>query len=292
MTPSSFSVPPTRALLAAAALAIPLLCACLAGCPASVVRPERPWRDADAALRAHASMRRRLHSLRGEARVDQRGDDGARVRGTVVLLVQRPDRVRFDVMTQFGPAAILTSDGARFALADFREHTYLHGPTCPENVARLLGIPLSGDQIGLMLLGGTPRIVARSSTIGVDAETGRYVVQLRGDGGSRQRIEFAIREADRRAPPEEQRLRLVLSELFDPRGRTVWRVSYDDYRVVPLGDMGIAMPFHVRFEHPARGTDTIMRFRELVPNPEIAAEVFHQGPIPGLVDEEVPCGAP
>jgi hypothetical protein len=298
MTPSGLTARPHRAgaaLLASrsfavllAALALAVLC----GCPAAVVRPDQPWQDAEAALRAHASMRRRLTSLRGEARVDQRGEDGGRVRGTVVLLVQRPDRVRFDAMTQFGPAAVLTSDGARFAFADFRERRYLHGPTCPENIGRLLGIPLSGEQVGTLLLGGTPRIVASASAIEVDAATGHYVVSLRGAGGLRQRIELGIREADRRAPPGQQRLRLLRSELFDPRGGLVWRVTYDDYRVVPLGEMGVAMPYEVRFEHPAQGTDTIMRFRELVPNPDLDPEVFHQGPIPGLADEEVPCGAP
>ncbi|MCG8555331.1 MAG: hypothetical protein MJD61_08600, partial [Proteobacteria bacterium] len=54
-----------------------------------------------------------VRGLQAEARVDQRGTEG-RVRGTVWMFVERPSRVRFDVMTQFGPASVLTSDGRVF----------------------------------------------------------------------------------------------------------------------------------------------------------------------------------
>jgi hypothetical protein len=49
-------------------------------------------------------------------------------------------RLRFDAMTQFGPAAILTSDGQRFAYSDLRSRRFLTGETCERNIARFLEI--------------------------------------------------------------------------------------------------------------------------------------------------------
>src|SRR5688572_27303436 len=119
--------------------------------------PTHPHPSADSALRAHRALRSPALAIRAEARVDQRGRDG-RIRGTVLMFIERPENVRFDAMTQFGPAAILTSDGTGFALTDLRENRYLVGQTCPRNIARLLGIPLAGSEVTRLLLGDTPFI--------------------------------------------------------------------------------------------------------------------------------------
>ena len=97
-------------------------------------------------------MRRPARVFRGDARVDRRDAEG-RIRGTVLMILERPDRVRFDAMTQFGPAAVLTSDGETFALTDLREDRFFVGPTCPQNIARLLGMPLTAEEIAQLLVG-------------------------------------------------------------------------------------------------------------------------------------------
>ena len=259
----------------------------LAGCP-HVVRPTQPWSDAQQALRAHDSLRARVRSLRAEARADQRGAQG-RVRGTVLMFVERPDRVRFDVMTQFGPAAVLTSDGRTFAMADLRERTFRTGRACPSSIARLLGMPLSSEDVGRLLLGGTPRIESVRETIAVDEEDGRYRIVLYGRDRGRQEIDLGVRAADEHAPPAEQRLRLLRSEVFDARGRTLWRVTYDDYRVVPLGEQGVAVPYEVFFEHPGRESDTRLRFEDIDLNVAVPAGAFEQTPAPGLRVERIAC---
>lgn len=259
----------------------------LAGCP-HIVRPTQPWSDARAALRAHDSLRSRVLTLRAEARADQRGADG-RVRGTILMFVERPDRVRFDVMTQFGPAAALTSDGHVFAMADFRERRFITGRACASNIARLLGMPLTSAEVGQLLLGGTPRIESVRETIAVDEDDGRYHIVLHGRDGGRQEIELGIRAADEHAPPMEQRLRLLRSEVFDARGKTLWRVTYDDYRVVPLGEQGVAVPYEVFFEHPGRESDTRLRFEDIDLNVTVPDGAFQQSPAPGLRVEEVRC---
>lgn len=243
--------------------------------------------DAHVALRYHESMRRPLTSIRAEARVDQRGNDG-RVRGTVLMFVETPDHVRFDAMTQFGPAAILTSDGVDFALTDLRENRYLFGPACPANIARLLGIPMSAHDTTAFLLGRTPVIETDDTSIECIGDA-TYRIELRGADGRRQEIELQVREADLNAPLLEQRMRLLRSELYDTRGKTVWRATYDDYRVIPLGEMGVAVPYVVQIEQPQLGSDTLVRFEEITVNPEIPGEVFTQSARAGVRQERVTC---
>jgi len=236
-------------------------------------------------------MRQPARAIRAEARVEQWGNDG-RIRGTVMMFIARPEHVRFDAMTQLGPAAILTSDGVRFALTDLRENRYLTGPTCPANIARLLGIPMSGSDVTLFLLGDTPRIEAESREI-VCTSDGTYLVTLHAADGREQEIELDIRDYDRESPPTEQRLRLLRSEVLDDRGRTEWRATFEDYRVIrdpgSAEGMGVAMPFRVRFEHPRENADTLVRFQDIDLNVEVPSGAFQQSPRPGLPSEEVSC---
>ncbi len=278
-----------RLALLTATAAIALLST---GCP-GVACPARPHTDPGRALLAHRSMRRPAHVLRAEASVEQWGRDG-RIRGTVMMFVERPASVRFDAMTQFGPAVILTSDGEAFALTDLRENKYMDGPTCPANIARLLGIPMSGADVTLFLLGDSPRLDTDDRSIEC-VGGGRYLVTLRGDDGRRQELELAVREWDveRNAAPDEQRLRLVRSELFDAGGTTIWRATFDDYRVVPDPESdegyGVAMPFRIRFEHPTEHADTTVRFEQIDINIDVPPGAFRQTPRPGIPPEHVTC---
>ena len=216
--------------------AILVLALGLAGCPGRPC-PARPFGEATDLLSSYRDMRRPARVMRAEATVDQRSGDG-RVRGTVLMFVERDDRVRFDAMTQFGPAAILTSDGEQFALTDLRENEFFVGPTCEANIERLLGLRFSGPEVTRLLLGETPRIEAASREVRCD--DGRYHVTLHAADGRRQELELEVREADVAAAPADQRLRMRKSEVFAPDGQLEWRVTYDDYRFVadPTDDAG------------------------------------------------------
>jgi hypothetical protein len=212
-----------------------------------------------------------------------------------MLMVERPNRVRLDAMTPFGPAAVLTSNGERFALTDFRSDRFMRGQACPENIARLLGIPFSGEQVAAFLLGNTPRLKAQSQTIECTGE-GTYRVALHGADGYSQEIDLDVRDADRKGVvPDQQRLRLVRSELYDPGGRTVWRVELSDYRIVedPRSDAkpryGVAMPFEMHFWHARKGADAVLKFERVELNVSIPAEAFDQENRPGMRSEEVRC---
>lgn len=264
-----------------------LVFAC-SGCPRPGC-PTTPMSDANRALRMHRSLRRTIRTVRGVARVDQRGEQG-RVRGTVLISLERPDRIRLEAMTQFGPAAVLTSDGENFQLLDMRENRFLEGPASPENIARLLDVALSGEEVARFLLGDSPRLPGAEPVMACGEEG--YRIEMTGQDGRRQEIILVARDSDEEAAPEDQHLRLVRSELFDREGNTLWRARFEDYQVVAdpadAEGRGVALPFVVRFEDPRNGGDTLIRMKELTIETEPPpAEVFHQQAPPGVTIERL-----
>ncbi|HEX4355729.1 MAG TPA: hypothetical protein VHZ95_22535 [Polyangiales bacterium] len=259
----------------------------VAACAGGVPRPVYPLRDADQALARRDASLVGVDAIRAEARVDQRAKQG-RIRGTVLMFVERSGRVRFDVVTQFGPVAILTSDGEHFAYADFRENRYLTGETCPQNIARLLGVPLTAADTARFLLGGTPVLETKSREL-KQRDDGSYTVTLHAADGAKQELDLAVYPADLKKPAEQQRLYLLRSELFNPTGGKVWRVSYED--VAPLGKEADAplMPQRVHIEQPASSSDTLVHFKEVAKNPRIPDDAFVQTPRPGMREEEATC---
>jgi len=267
-------------------LATILAAATLPACAGSL-RPTNPIRDAQEALARRAATSEGLTSMRAEARVDQRADSG-RIRGTVLMFVEDSGRVRFDVMTQFGPIAVLTSDGAQFAYSDLREKRFLSGETCPQNIARLLGVPLSAQETARFLLGGTPVLEHVAAELKLTDE-GHYLLRLKGAEGARQELELSVYPADRELPPAKQRLALVRSELWGERGVHVWRVSYADLSPHKLNGRELLVPMRVRIEQSAQSSDTLVQFKTIAQNPHIPDDAFVQTPRPGMQEEIAPC---
>jgi hypothetical protein len=263
-----------------------LLVLALVGC-AGTLRPVYPLHDARQALARREATVAALSGIRAEARVDQRAKTG-RIRGTVLMFVERAGRVRFDVMTQFGPVAILTSDGSQFAYADFRENRYLTGETCPQNIARLLGVPLSAADTARFLLGGTPVLEFARSELKLD-DDGHYLLSLHAQSGERQELELAVYPEDIKLPPERQRLYLVHSELFGTAGARVWRVSYEAVEPLQVGASRLLVPKRVHIEQAAASSDTLVYFKSIATNPHIPDDAFVQTARPGMQEEVATC---
>ena len=264
--------------------------------------PVQTFPNVDGLQSHHTQQRAWARNMRAEARVDRRDGDG-RVRGTVLMLVERPDRVRFDAMTQFGPAAVLTSDGTSFALTDLRENRFFAGPTCAENIALLLGIPLEAQAIGGVLFGEAPMIegaaVSADSPRGeapLTCESGQYVVRLRGADGSLEELRYDVLETSAGGDVSGQRTRLREGLLHDAAGELVWRIRWDDYAFVedPTDTQtprrGIAMAHRIQLELPAQHVDTLVRFERIELNASMPADAFTQTVRPGLSVEPVECG--
>ncbi len=239
--------------------------------------------DPAQALAAQSSARRPIRSVRAEGKIDQRGKQG-RVKGRVMMFVERPDRVRFDAMTQFGPALILTSDGQTFALTDFQEHRYLTGPACAENLARVIGVALSSSEVASVLLGDAPQIAAGQETLA--CTDGQYVLERRAQDGARARLELRVDERDRAAAPAQQRLYLAAATLWNAAGERLYRVRYEDYREVS----GAELPHTVRIDDYVSDSDALLRLSEVAVDVSVPPDAFAQTPRGGLKVEVVACG--
>lgn len=199
------------------------------------------------------------------------------------MFLEQPNRVRFDVMTQVGPALVLTSDGETFQLSDLREGTFLTGPTCPQNVARVLGVSIRADQVLRLLTGDTLTIDAIEQTM--ECRDGQYVVTLLGGDGSTQEVAFTIQEGDHDKAPSDQRLNLRRSIERAPDGTKRWEATYDDYVEVD----GRYFPTDVRFVDEREKAETAVRVKSIELDPVIPEGAFHQEPAPGMTIDLADC---
>jgi hypothetical protein len=267
-------------------LTVALLVA-LTGCGGAAC-PKQLITDPAAALASRHYDPTAIQVLRAEAKVDQRGKQG-RIKGRVLMFVERPSHVRFDAMTQFGPALVLSSDGETFALSDFKEKRFLTGPTCERNIARLIGVAITGEAVTRVLLGDLPELASVQEAVSCSG-SGGYVVERRSADGSRQRIQLVVREADLAKPPGEQRSELREVTLFSRDGKRLYQVRYEDYKA--LGERGVRLPFIVRIEDFTNGSDAVLRFQSIDLNVRVPEGAFVQSAGPGLSLEEVSCDEP
>lgn len=252
--------------------------ALLTGCAGATCPAQRITDPAQAiAAQKHAP----ITSLRAEARIDQRGRDG-RIKGKIMMFVERPDRVRFDAMTQFGPALILTSDGKEFALSDFKDNRYLTGPACAESLGRVIGVALSSSDVASVLLGEAPLIAGRDA---LSCSAGSYKLERTAADGAREELELVVHDADRSLPPASQRLYLAAATLWGADGKKLYRVRYEDYRSVGAAEF----PHTVRIDDFANGSDALLRLSDVAVDVKVPAGAFSQTPRTGLAIEPVEC---
>ena len=268
----------TRASLTVVLLA----CALAVSCRSAPACPVQLRTDAGQVLDEHRERQAAWQSIKAEARVTQWARNG-RVRGTVLMFLQRPNRVRFDVMTQVGPAAVLTSDGESFQLSDLREGAFLHGPTCPENIARLLGISVDAENVLRLLTGDTPTIEAVTESM--QCRDGKYVVTLTSADGAKQEVSFSVHEDDLDETASAQRLTLRRSIVHAPSGEKRWEATYDDYVEV----QGHSFPTDVRFVDEVNDADTSVRVKSISVNPSVPEDAFRQTPGAGMSVEFASC---
>jgi hypothetical protein len=133
------------------------------------------------------------------------------------VAAERPGRVRVEVFDFFGnPAAVLVAGGGRFALLDARAGAFYRGEDRPENLARLVPVPLGAKDLAAVLCGGVPILDGKP----VSAEPGDGVVLLEIAGEAGRQVIAVGEEASIRSA----------SFLPGPRGGTPWTVSFSVFR--------------------------------------------------------------
>jgi len=150
------------------------------GCPRRTPPPDlslEPARLLAQVREAQAPLLR----VKGEARLRVKSPGGS---GTVRQLAaaERPDRVYLAELDFLGnPAAVLVASGGRFWLYDARAGVLYRGAATPANLARLVPLPLSAEELAAILLGSAP-LLAGGTPVSATADGG--TVRLRLEEGA------------------------------------------------------------------------------------------------------------
>jgi hypothetical protein len=197
-----------KPLLAVAAAAL------LAGC----VRAPPPdlSRDPASLLAKVRAAQERVTSCRGSARLSVSSPD---LSGSLDAWVaaEGSGRLRVEIFDFFGnPAAVLVAGGGRFALLDTRAGTLHRGEDTPENLSRLLPVPLGAHALARVVCGSVPLLDGQA----VAAEPGDGVVLLEIAGAGGRQV-LAVGDGASI---------VTASHLPGARGGTPWRASFSVFR--------------------------------------------------------------
>jgi hypothetical protein len=281
----------------------------LVGCARSIAPPASSPPSAEAAL---ARMRDTLacgHAIQASAKIDQFGDRG-RVRGQVLLFAARPARIRMDVVSPFGVAlATLTSDGARFSLADLRERRIYVGPATACNIARLTSVPVPGHVLVDLLRGQAPilRHELRGPALTITWNTqGYWILTIVAANEAREEIHMAPRPEDWARPWQLQQMR-VLDVRVQQQGYVLYHAELSDHSPAPMATPredpdGLAPPIppsgpnctaevprKIHIEVADAESDMRVLYQQVMWNPPVPEGTFGTSILPGMAVEPVTC---
>jgi hypothetical protein len=207
---------------------------------------ERLLAGLDARRAAVRSLRARVHIRSGLAQVWARE----------AVIVERPSAVRVDVLSPFGLALALGTDGETLWVFPPQERLRYEGAATPENLARFLGAAVSSADLVDVLLGLPPQreptAPPRSEALGNGML--RVVVPF---ASGEQRLEFGGRPAQVRNAEETR------------DGGLVMRIDFDDYRE------GFPWKMDVR---GGDGAAASLRYVTIEPNVTVDPAVFQPPP--------------
>jgi hypothetical protein len=287
--------------LAQCAILLPLL----AGCP--MPPPASPLPSAAAAVDRMKASGTCGNGVLATAKIDFFGPQG-RVRADLSMLTSTPASLRMDVFTSFNTQlATLTSDGARFALADMREKRFLYGPASACNIARLTQVPIPGHALVSLLRGQAPLLKhdAAAGTVSWSG-SGYYVVTIPSSRDASQEIHLTPHPADLGKPWSEQRMR-VLRVTVRQYGDVLYDAKMDDHRPTamakervdpdgidpPLQPSGpvceVELPRKIEVDVPMQDEEVVFTYTNVTWNPPLPEGVFLQPPPGGLPMIPVRC---
>lgn len=174
--------------------------------------------------------------------------------GNQVLLIEKPDRLRAEVLSLFGsPVLLLTADGEELDVLLPFENEFYTGSASPENLGRFVRLPLQLKDLVRVLL-YQPPIISAERVTGYD---------LNGDGWL----------VERHNPPYRQELffdaqrRLVEVKYYNRSGLSL-AIDYDKF-----SDEG-RMPQQFEINFPKYETTASLKFSDLEINGELDPNLF------------------
>lgn len=200
-----------------------------------------------------------------------------------VIVVDRPDHLRIEMMTAFGVALQIATDGDRLCAYHRGDKTYYTGEATVENLVRFTRLELGIHDIADLLTGLPPGRERRGNPrIALEPETRLWrVTAPLADGGTQ------ILWFDQDQLP-------VRTEEVDRDGTRRYTTSYADYRTV----QGLAVPHRLGLELSSQSATLDLTYSAVTLNEPLPADLFRFDPPPGakLVDldesissRELPC---
>lgn len=218
----------------------------------------------------------RVKSLRGQTRMSHQSSQG-KIKGTVRFMSRRGGKLRFDVVSPFDtPLATLVSNGQQFALVDAQKNRHYHGPATPCNISRLLRIVMRADDVLTALGGSTPIIGFKDVSLAWDEQAGAEVLTLKAPDGTTQVI---------RLDGHNKRWDLLSSEVKDPSGKVILRITPKDFRAIK----GLRLPRLIHVTQPENKAELWVHYKKLEVNIDLPQGAFDPPGANGLPSQRVNC---
>jgi outer membrane lipoprotein-sorting protein len=221
------------------------------------------------------ATRQRVGGLRTLADSEIEGPEG-RFRASEVLLIEPPNRLRIEVLSTFGVAWILATDGEVLDVYSRQDQTVYRGRPTRDLIDYYLPVPLALEELTELLLGRPPRRdVVRAEDVAWEPATGLVRLPLRLKDGGRQTVWFDGRSGVLRRC-EERDVRDNLR--FDLRVGTYRQID----GMLLAADLTIVSPLGVRVR---------LQYANSEINPEIAPRLFRIPHVAGTREAELDAGA-
>jgi hypothetical protein len=243
------------------------------GCPRNIPEPDDALRDAPEVRAAVEARIEPAQSARFKEVVLDYFGNGDRVKVRQLLLVKKPSYVRVQTRLPGSDEILnlLVTDGQTFAMHKRDTNEYFTGKATRGNIARLLPVDLTPQDVLRVMLGGGPldRFDTEGSgepTMEWDGREGayRYEVDTR-DGGD---LAMWVRHGDFGVTKVRQR---------NADDEVVWSYETDDWRRVEA----TVLPDYRRFVWPARDLDFSMDVGETQLNVDLPEILFELPPPAG-----------
>jgi outer membrane lipoprotein-sorting protein len=224
-------------------------------------RPEKAIEDPAVIIQALRSNP--VGSLRVLGTLDMR-QEGKRVKAHMVYVIKNSTWFRFETESFFDqPLSILVSDGRQFTAWDIKKSRVIQGQATPENISRVIPLPMTGAEIAGILSGNPALNNFSRSTLSWDFDRGLYRLQLSSENSTQ-----TVLVDPKSIKPVET--------FVEKGGELVYKLSYSQW----LKDN--IMPGRLQFEMPSRKIIVRMRIKEAQPDPAIKDSLFQLHPPKGI----------
>ena len=215
---------------------------------------------------ARALARPLPKTAQGMARLDAYME-GQRRSVDMIVILAMPDAVQMQAVSPtLDMLAVMATDGKRFVSFERGGEKCLLGDACPRNMARLVPIALSPQQLVPALLGRPPLLDLAEKRLEWDTKRDLYVATLGLDSGPHQQVFVSPKD-----------FRIVGTVLYDKTER-VASIEY-------VGGERIPDLLHYK----AKDVDVSVSLRKIDLDLPADAEAFALACPSGMLQQEMPC---